>query len=283
MLRLWWVSFVFLSLNLHLCVVVMRRKISPIALFSQLYHTECYERDKYDFAFIREILDFFEVFSFDMKHNIAKSYLSSFKTFTCMENSGWGDHRGSSSLASCTRQGQAKTCVKPVWCVNCNWEKKTKQTQTHYSCLTKLSGSISHSLAVLCSPPNSGVVHICFRQVYVLLLSLLCVNKDINENWGWRRNETHIRPNWPRKEAPVVRAVGLALKDCQGTSLCLLPWLLWLGSWSLVRRAGGKQAKIAAFSAPGFHLLQEKPLLPADGEGWQVQGDSRASMLHPWL
>lgn len=64
MLRLGWVSFVFLSLNLHhLCVVVTRRKISSTALFSQLYHTDCYERDKYDFAFLREILDFLKYFN----------------------------------------------------------------------------------------------------------------------------------------------------------------------------------------------------------------------------
>lgn len=155
-----------------------------------------------------------------MKHNVANSYLSSFKTFTCTGRFRLGrDHRGSSSLASCTRQGQTKTCVKPVWCVTCSW-KKSKKTPNPLLMFDKTFWEyFPFSISPLL-PPNSGVLHICFRQVYVLLLSLLCVNKDIHENWGWRRNETHTRSSWPRKEAPVDRAVGLTLKDCQGTFLC---------------------------------------------------------------
>lgn len=138
----------------------------------------------------------------------------------------------------------------------------------------------------------------CSASLFQVGLSvlLLCVNKDIHENWGCRSIETHIRPSWARKEFPGNWAVGLTLKDYRGTCLCLFPWLLWTWSWSPVRVAGGKQRLLvvaqlfllqwpgaASQVAPGSQMLQEKPLLPADGEGWWVQGDSESSMLHAWL
>lgn len=100
------------------------------------------------------------IWTYIMKLNIGKSCLSHLKTFIFTGKFRLGRPQKISGLTSCPRQGQAKTCVKPVRCVTCSWEKSP---QTLYSCLTKLPGSISHSLPVLCHPPSSGVLQVCLR------------------------------------------------------------------------------------------------------------------------
>lgn len=155
---------VFLSLNLHqLCVLVMRGKIPPTALFSHfVIPHRMLRRGQIRVCFPQRNTQFFEVFSFDMKLNIAKSYLSSFKTFTCTGKFRLGRPQEviQSRLLHEARSGQnlCKTCLV------CDLQLE-KTTQTHYSGLTQLSGSIFHSLPLLCSPPSPGVLQVCFRQV----------------------------------------------------------------------------------------------------------------------
>lgn len=167
--------FVFLSLNLHhLCVLVMRRKIPPIALFFhfvilekslQLLYTPTQNVMK---GIDMRNSQFLEVLLFDMKLNLAKSWLSSLEALICAEKFRLGGPQGVMYLTSCTRQGQAKTWVKPVWCVTWGKTKIKPQTKPFLMFGKYFQEVLSFSSSPLLSPqpqvigahktPSSGVL-----------------------------------------------------------------------------------------------------------------------------
>lgn len=167
---------VFLSLNLHqLCVLVMRGKIPPTALFSHfVIPHRMLRRGQIRVCFPQRNTQFFEVFSFDMKLNIAKSYLSSFKTFTCTGKFRLGRPQEviQSRLLHEARSGQnlCKTCLV------CDLQLEKNHPNPLLRFDTTFWKYFPFSASPLLSPQPR-----CFASLFQVGF-LSYVDKDIHEN-----------------------------------------------------------------------------------------------------
>lgn len=149
-----------------MCLLWGGKSLQLLYSLTLLYHTECYERDRCEFAFLRELLNLLKYFHLICNLIEQNHVWAVLKPLPVQENSGWGDHRGWSSLISCTRQGQAKTCVKPVWCVTCSWKKNPQKPIPHvwqnFGKYFPSSSSALSSLLVLCKSLSGRFLCCCF-------------------------------------------------------------------------------------------------------------------------